>query len=150
MVRQPVTSHCVIHERIEPLTNEPYQFCLECGHVYVTKQELVDAHNKAIEGYNKLPGPPIPLRTVDKPILFCGYCLHDFVFPPNPNAYTPGLLMSRRTTKPTVVQWRRIACPLCYAIPGELCRVLDDYQGQPTGSHKTQPHTARVKVACTK
>lgn len=42
--------------------------------------------------------------------------------------------------------WRLIDCDICYAIAGELCRVLDD-NGHPTGTVKTQPHHDRIAKA---
>jgi hypothetical protein len=80
-------THCWSCGTDEP--DEPcYQSCLECGHIYRTEQELVDAHNKIINELNAqhdhhrecdpLWCGPIPCVTGAGQIFHCALCLHDF------------------------------------------------------------------------
>lgn len=63
----------------------PYQRCLECGAVYETKQDLVNAHNETIESFKTGGSLDAKIRpvTLEDNITFCGECLHDFPFPPD-------------------------------------------------------------------
>jgi hypothetical protein len=57
-----------------------YQYCLECGHVYVTEQDLMDAYNAIIREMRKTSEEPEHLqeKTSGKDIYFCQCCIHDF------------------------------------------------------------------------
>jgi hypothetical protein len=89
--------HCVIHAVDEPL--EGYQLCMECGHVFLTPEELLEADAKALELMAEFPpAPPMTadmqrmlalLSPSDQPpmntgarrvqdISFCPHCGHDF------------------------------------------------------------------------
>lgn len=60
--------HCYSCNEDEPITDNPFRVCGECGHVYQTGQELMTAYGEI--------GPP---KVVDGyTIYFCPLCAHDF------------------------------------------------------------------------
>lgn len=62
--------HCHWHDVDEPDAGA-YKACLECGHVYLTRQALRDAWEA------EWPGPgPSPVMVYDPP--GCAYCGHDW------------------------------------------------------------------------
>lgn len=54
--------------------------CLECGHVYKTAQELVEAYNREADSINDAYDGPPPVTYMEKAedVNFCPLCLHDF------------------------------------------------------------------------
>lgn len=54
--------------KLEPLPAEYYIVCGECGHVYVTPEDLVDAYVEEFPGY----------RPMAEHIASCAKCWHDF------------------------------------------------------------------------
>lgn len=80
------TSCCWSHYEIEPLGENPYRVCFECGHVYRTPADLVAAHNDTMAAIRDhppaplaalSPPPPKTVKQADK-IFCCQECLHDF------------------------------------------------------------------------
>ncbi|MGN9782804.1 hypothetical protein ACTMTF_15330 [Nonomuraea sp. ZG12] len=76
-----------------PTTGGVYIVCFECGHIYVTEQDLVDAYNLEIQEINRQSAreradgfehlyssglPELPMKTSGDSIRFCQHCLHDF------------------------------------------------------------------------
>jgi len=57
----------------EPVPEKYFRLCIECGHVFVTREELIEAHRAAAEAVGIDP-EHTHLNT------FCGLCLHDFAF----------------------------------------------------------------------
>lgn len=66
--------HHKIHELI-PMGGA-YRVCGECGHVYATAADLVDAYNWAL-GEHGLEGLRLSVRRAET-IAFCQECLGDF------------------------------------------------------------------------
>jgi hypothetical protein len=80
-------SYCFCHYRFEEIpAGGAFIICFECGHVYATAQDLVDAWNREVDRMNADPLPeskfegPIPRRTLETvgEIFFCQECIHDF------------------------------------------------------------------------
>lgn len=71
---------CYFHGE-EPIPDEYYIICLECGHCYVTANELLITFNnenyKLWFQFQQGLNPWIPETDVDN-IHFCAYCTHDF------------------------------------------------------------------------
>lgn len=71
---------CYFHGE-EPIPEQYYIICLECGHCYVTADELLTTFNDIMyEGwFNWEQGerPWVPETSVDN-IHFCALCAHDF------------------------------------------------------------------------
>lgn len=81
-------SWCWGHMTCEPLPkdNSHYQVCGECMHVFVTAEDLLNAHNeKGRESHERLKDDPMfgsseefkPTENVDE-VFFCPVCIHDF------------------------------------------------------------------------
>lgn len=68
------SSYCAIHNVQEPATDSTYRVCFECGHVYETKQDLIDIEYETAQSY----GDHIFPKTNAASILFCPLCLHDW------------------------------------------------------------------------
>lgn len=77
-------THCCIHHIDEGWDETSYLWCMECGHVYQTEQELVDAYNRKVSEMNREMGvffsygTPLAFVSSAEDIHFCQYCLHDF------------------------------------------------------------------------
>jgi len=80
--------HCWEHDVDE--TGPCFRPCIECGHLFRTAAELVTAYNEGVRDLNgrrDLVGlvvtgwgqEPVPEVTSTNQVLFCPYCLHDFV-----------------------------------------------------------------------
>lgn len=73
----PPASFCHCHHRYEPVPEDVYRVCFECGHVYGTAADLVDAYNAAVG-----TTPPVGRVQMDEDdadkIFFCQHCVHDF------------------------------------------------------------------------
>lgn len=71
---------CYFHGE-EPIPEKYYRICIECGHCYVTAQELVDMTNdiryEMWMKYDQGLYPWIPDTNADD-IYCCAYCTHDF------------------------------------------------------------------------
>ena len=69
-MNQPLSYYCSYHNRKEVAVDEPYIGCSECGHIYNTAQELVDALITERQYFS----------TIDTVYLVsaCPYCAHDF------------------------------------------------------------------------
>lgn len=71
---------CYFHGE-EPIPEQYYRICFECGHCYVTGQELLDMMNDFLyQGWFKYEQgltPWIPYTNADD-IYHCAYCAHDF------------------------------------------------------------------------
>lgn len=65
--------YCFACNRHEPLPSEYYRTCAECLHSFVTEAELVDAHNKVLEGIPR----SVPVTMGDQ-VSCCPFCIHDF------------------------------------------------------------------------
>lgn len=79
------------HHGYEPLTEETYRVCLECGHAFEA-QELLDAHNAIVaelrtaNEYSPGPAPGFddparddaPVETDPAAVRVCPLCTHDF------------------------------------------------------------------------
>lgn len=70
-----------------PLDGAFYRYCFECGHVYVTARDLIEAHNKLNREVNEATGeatfngetlPEIPMVESGDEIGYCPCCLHNF------------------------------------------------------------------------
>jgi hypothetical protein len=64
--------HCFSHSVDEPVAGDDWHcICFECGHLYQTEDELVEAYNR---------GGKLIEAEVDNAdeIYFCPYCLHNF------------------------------------------------------------------------
>jgi cupin superfamily acireductone dioxygenase involved in methionine salvage len=80
------TSWCFIHEVQEPIPEETWEVCFECKHVYVTKQDFVDAYNAVIKEMRENTQYPAADKTKLKDLTperadsigFCQFCMHDF------------------------------------------------------------------------
>lgn len=77
--------YCYSCRKHEPFTNDSYQGCSECLHVFETEKELVDKHNEVIRRMATEPQAPfkpvgLTKRTVKrgKEVLCCPLCIHDF------------------------------------------------------------------------
>lgn len=68
-------SSCAICNKIEPVTDETYEVCFECGHVYETEQDLIDTEYETAQSYEDQAIPK--QKGID--ILYCPLCLHDFL-----------------------------------------------------------------------
>lgn len=62
--------YCFWHHRYEERI-EPYRDCFECGHVYNSAEELIDAYN------SEKPDDIAEVSDVDL-ISFCPFCIHDW------------------------------------------------------------------------
>jgi hypothetical protein len=79
---------CYHHHEYEDRGPDPYRICGECGHVYRTPADLVNAYNyeskHMAEHWNELlmgdTVPDVRQLTVEQHmhIGFCQYCLHDW------------------------------------------------------------------------
>lgn len=71
----PPNEHCWWHHAHEPIPESgACQVCFECGHVYLTREDLVEAFLVGAPsnyGETKPPEPP-------EHIPFCPLCIHDF------------------------------------------------------------------------
>lgn len=77
---------CHIHDKLEE--DNGYHRCFECGHLYLTSDELVTTYNdKGLDVHNALKDPYMIEHELDigkyrpaelKDIFFCPHCLHDF------------------------------------------------------------------------
>lgn len=63
-------THCYWHHRDE-ISVDPYRVCLECMHVYATKDEFIAAFNEFMRSINQ------PTVSSDQCINGCPYCGHD-------------------------------------------------------------------------
>ena len=70
ILQVPENERCWFHGH-EPLPAVFHRLCLECGHCWVTPQELLDAHNR------ERP-PDVPAETDPVQVCFCPLCVHDF------------------------------------------------------------------------
>lgn len=65
----------------EPIPDKYYRICIECGHCYVTAEELLIVSNnenyKMWFGWEQGVTPWIPETNADN-IYMCAYCAHDF------------------------------------------------------------------------
>ncbi len=62
---------CVIHG-YEPVPDEWHILCIECGHVFVTAEDLLREHNRVMDEC----GFP---RVADvEQVAMCPFCTHDF------------------------------------------------------------------------
>ena len=72
---------CFWHQRWEYSNHQPYIVCFECRHMYVTGDDLLQAHADEV-AYLKREDPDhfshILKATDPDEITFCQYCLHDF------------------------------------------------------------------------
>jgi hypothetical protein len=69
-------SQCFVHHTPEPIDDDTYRVCGECGHVY-TAEQLAAAHNDIIEEHGLAPDHRVTLRNVDA-ITTCPHCAHGF------------------------------------------------------------------------
>lgn len=70
---------CNRHETA--LEGDVYKYCLECGHIWKTAQELVEAYNREVDAINSADGTGLVatyVETADQ-VYFCPLCLHDFL-----------------------------------------------------------------------
>lgn len=71
---------CFFHGE-EPIPETYYRICIECGHCYVTANELlIEFNNSNYEMWFKWEQglyPWVPETDVDN-IYYCAYCTHDF------------------------------------------------------------------------
>lgn len=80
----PGHSYCHCHNADEPVPEEVYQVCFECGHVYAKATDLEEAYTreasivKAEETWLRMTPPTIETRLPADRIPFCQECLHDF------------------------------------------------------------------------
>lgn len=66
---------CYSCGRDEPIPpSGVYLICLECGHAYVTAQDLVDAYHSESERIYVAPLVPLAADA----IYHCPLCMHDF------------------------------------------------------------------------
>lgn len=66
---------CYSHGRREPIPDDGgYVRCFECGHVFATRDELIDAHQTKA-GLTNDELTPQMLKHLEG---FCGHCVHDF------------------------------------------------------------------------
>ncbi|MEU4726501.1 hypothetical protein AB0G06_43480 [Nonomuraea dietziae] len=78
--------YCWSCNKDEPIPpSGAYVVCFECGHVYATEQDLIDAYNRIVTEMNADGArrygdahQPIALRTSADGIYFCQHCIHDF------------------------------------------------------------------------
>lgn len=61
--------------KLEPLPDEYYSVCGECGHVYVTAEELLEAENRLLFEM-QVTKPPVV--TDPEHVYTCPLCGHDF------------------------------------------------------------------------
>ena len=71
--RKPMTdnlevSSCSIHEVDEPVPDTTYEVCFECGHVWLTKEEVETVYKDVF-----------PDKGLPDDINFCPMCLHDWM-----------------------------------------------------------------------
>lgn len=65
-----MNDHCAVHGH-EPVPPRYHLLCGECGHVFVTAQELLDAHNvRCLE-------VDAPYAASADDVLVCPVCTHD-------------------------------------------------------------------------
>lgn len=76
MVLVQQTSYCYIEDRNEPVTENTYRVCLECGHVYEHTFDLYNAA-KELADQMEIILPPEPEYDYEK-VAYCPLCLHDF------------------------------------------------------------------------
>lgn len=69
-------SICHIHMKCEPLHEGDYRLCIECGHVFRTEEELVEADLEARKFWSKKDDDR-PTLTGNE-IFSCPHCAHDF------------------------------------------------------------------------
>ncbi|SFI80227.1 hypothetical protein SAMN05216275_10527 [Streptosporangium canum] len=77
----PSPDFCYSCGRDEPVPpSGVYSICVECGHAYVTEQDLVDLYNEAIAAMNKrlTDVAPLAFQLSSRHIYHCPLCLHDF------------------------------------------------------------------------
>lgn len=83
------SGHCMIHHVDEhaPPGVEPYRGCLECGHLYLTGDDLLSAFNRMLDqmhmdairfGYEAEDSEPPKPETNPDLIWFCPFCSHDW------------------------------------------------------------------------
>lgn len=67
---------CHSHGRREPIPDGgAYIVCFECGHVYRTRDELIDAHQANVGLTDDELSEPAMGKRLEG---FCGHCVHDF------------------------------------------------------------------------
>lgn len=74
--------YCHWHGRHEPTAG--YRVCFECGHVFLTERNLIEAHNRVVAELNAdqtpnyWPTKVIPDATSGEEVFCCPFCIHDF------------------------------------------------------------------------
>jgi hypothetical protein len=69
-------SHCAIHNVAEP-SDGAYQVCGECGHVYMTAEDLIEADLRVRQEIGGLFGDAAPEAWLAGEIYICPECSHD-------------------------------------------------------------------------
>lgn len=74
-------SHCYCHDVDEPVGEDCYRVCFECGHVW-TAAVLIAAYNAILDECNvdedMFASEPVPHITDAEQCFACPECVHDF------------------------------------------------------------------------
>jgi hypothetical protein len=71
--------HCTFHDVDEPITEDTYRVCGECGHAFETDVRLIVETNKTNAAMEKaVPGAELPRHVTADDINHCPFCYHDF------------------------------------------------------------------------
>lgn len=66
--------HCW-HHGYEPIPDGAYRVCVECGHCFVTEQDLIDADRAWFTDVEPRDRPPV---RAGAEVYACPLCAHDF------------------------------------------------------------------------
>lgn len=70
-----LVSDCAIHETVEKFNDDSFMVCFECGHVFHTEKELIEADHEMRRQYM---GPNVEKAPSSSVIFSCPHCTHDF------------------------------------------------------------------------